>query len=160
MSGLVAKRELRLDVGEDVDDEPKAATITTKEAIEDLEYFCSSSNVKTVKQSLMLKKKIYKFKSKVSAVLSKISSILEQEELESLFLFVLQSAEDYLSVDGSSDELKMDVCVELLKSYCKDDDKLCKSVILMVQKRVKKITFYRRHRKKLYKVLIFFWKML
>ena len=111
MSGLVAKRELRLDVGEDVDDEPKAATITTKEAIEDLEYFCSSSNVKTVKQSLMLKKKIDKFKSKVSAVLSKISSILEQEELESLFLFVLQSAEDYLSVDGSSDELKMDVCV-------------------------------------------------
>lgn len=130
-----------------------------KVVIKDLNYFSSSSVVKDIKDNFEMKKKEDKFTKKIEVVLNSLSNLNldDDKQLHAVFLFVLQSAEDYFYMKRQNqkmDEMKKQIAVKLLKRFVKNDEKLCNQIINIVAEKVKKTSFYRRN-KKLFQKLFF-----
>ena len=121
-----------------------------KGVIGDIRGFNKSSQMKDIVEDIRLEKKKAKFHNKISTVLQNICRLhLEDEnQLQTLFLFVLQSAEDYIHSKETDkcDKIKMDLCIGLLKQFVQDDERLCKQIISIVAPRIKKSTFWRRNK--------------
>ena len=121
-----------------------------KEAVADINHFSSSSSSKALSTDLSLEKRKDKFCVKMQSVLDKIQRLnINDEQLEAVFVLVLQSAEDYLYCKDKikCETMKHDICIRLLKQFTKDDPVLCKQLIKFVQHRIKVTTAWRRHKK-------------
>ena len=117
-----------------------------KAIVGDIKSFSSSSNMKNVMNTVNADRRREKFVIKLNTILSKFSAIKLSEEddkrIELLFLFVMQSATDYLRDDKNKDE----VCIQLLRRFVSDDDDLCKNIMSIVRSKIKPLTFYRRNK--------------
>jgi len=121
-----------------------------KNTINDMSYFSSSSTMKKLQVDLNKSKKSLKFSEKIREVLKSIKKLNSDDEMHIVFLFVLQSCEDYL-YDHSTDE-KLDLCVALLKGFVNEDVKICRSFIKIVNGKIKKSTWLRRNQRRLTKL--------
>ena len=113
-----------------------------------------SSNMQSVVGSLNLDRRRRKFVEKVEDILKKFENIKldnDDERIKTLFLFVMQSANDYLEKDIKKDE----IVLELLKKIVTDEF-LCKNIINIVKERVKPLTFYRKYKHTILKGFGFF----
>lgn len=121
--------------------------IDYKDVLGNLDYFSSASNLKGVKEELILKKKTIKFIQKFKQVLSSINTDLIDKN--DLFLAVIQSAEDYIYIKDADKcaRVKDELCVELLKGYVNGDEAVCRQIIQAVSHKVKKTTVLRRNKK-------------
>ena len=116
-----------------------------KNVISDIKKMTNSSNMKSVVGTLNVERKRSKFYDKVEMILSRFDNIKlddDNEKIKILFLFVLQSANDYLHED--SEEKRQEMCVQLLKRFVKDDEYIAKSIMNIVKANVKPLSYYRR----------------
>jgi len=121
----------------------------TKEKVimQDINYFSKSSTMQKLKKDLAVSRKVRKFVDKVNGILEFVETLQCENKVELVFLFVLQSAEDYF--DPSHEELKREVCKKLLSKYVNGDEALCHSFMNLAGKNIKKSTSVRRAKKKL-----------
>jgi hypothetical protein len=134
-----------------------------KEAVADINHFSSSSSSKSLSTDLSLEKRKDKFAVKMQSVLDKIQRLnINDEQLEAVFVLVLQSAEDYLYCKDKikCEAMKHDICIRLLKQFTKDDPILCKQLIKFVQHRIKVTTAWRRHKKSVKTFFLRLWSSL
>ena len=110
--------------------EPILSCLDCKNTINDMSYFSSSSTMKKLQIDLNNSKKVLKFTEKISEVLKSIKKLNSDDEIHIVFLFVLQSCEDYL-FEHTAEE-KVAVCVSLLKGFVNDDLKICNAFIKIV----------------------------
>ena len=145
-------------------DDDSVPTDVLKDTLKSISQFNRSSSMRGITDDIALRKKVAKFEDKISGVLANIKrlNIENDDQLQTLFVFVCQSASDYLYLKDEAKclQVRTDLCVKLLKPFVKDDDKLCRSVIAIVQHRIKKSTWYRRNRQFLVKAGLFFLNML
>ena len=131
-----------------------------RSTVADIRQFSRSSSMGSIVSDIELIKKVSKFEVKIASVLENIKKldIQDDTQLQKLFLFVLQSCSDYIYVADADrcHKIKMDLCVKLLKPFVKDDETLCKSIINIVQSRVKPSTWLRRNKRFVIKVGKFF----
>ena len=121
-----------------------------REAVADINHFSSSSSSKSLSTDLCLEKRKNKFCVKMQSVLDKIQRLnINEDQLEAVFVLVLQSAEDYLYCKDKlkCEAMKHDICIKLLQQFTKDDPVLCKQLIKFVQHRIKLTTAWRRNKK-------------
>lgn len=155
------ERHLNLVIGDDDIQETQQTQTNRKdekEIVRDIDYFSTSSNLKHVKDKLLLDKKLKKFELKMRENLDIIDKCLNDDEsnVETLFIFVMQSFEDYIHTDADvKDKLKRELIPKLMRKIV-PDEKLALSIMNLVQRNIKKSTFYRRNKKKIYKAFIFF----
>ena len=116
-----------------------------KSVISDVRKMTNSSNMKKVVGSLDVQRKRQKFCMKVETILEKFGDIVlanNDERLQIVCLFVMQSAADYLHYD---DKDKVDaLCVELLKRFVNNDENLMRNVMNIVKQKIKPMTMYRK----------------
>ena len=161
---LLAKPKLTREITLSENDliEKEESVIDEKEIVEEIKFFSNASNLKGVQDQLLLQKKLKKFESKIVKHLAVIEKCLDSEEsLECLFLFAMQSFEDYIFMSNKDEKtklMKVVVC-RLLKDFVRDD-KLCLNLIKIVGKQIKASTLWRRNKKRIYKSIHFFLKML
>ena len=142
----------------DESSELKQDNLTTdqmKEFANDLKKLSTSSKTKSVVTTINLERKKEKFTSRVKNVLDKFDTIKldnQDEKLQLLFLFVMQSANDIL---GQSDETT-DICTSLLKPFVNGDENLTKNIMNIVKSKVKPLTMYRKYKHHLYHIASFF----
>ncbi len=123
-----------------------------KQNIADISYFNNSSNIQGVKSDLTLLKKKSKFESKMKNVLDSIKLVNKDDdnELKTVFHFVMQSAHDYFyhpNDQAKADTIKNEICENLLKPLVGDDVQLCRKVMALVADKIKGSTFYRRNKR-------------
>lgn len=126
----------------------------------DIEYFNTSSNMKDVRNEIYVQKKKKKFLDKVKGILEKIQSLdcaNNDENLKKIFVFVMQSAEDYIFNANDKErceKVKKEVCLQLLRPFTHDNEKLCRQFMALVANEIKKTTVFRRGRRVLNKVFL------
>tara|TARA_B100000073_G_scaffold347734_1_gene363097 strand:+ start:3310 stop:3780 length:471 start_codon:yes stop_codon:yes gene_type:complete len=135
-------------------DNSDPAPAPEKGILKDIEYFNKSSTMKKLKKDLMINKKIKKFTDKVNGILHVIDTFQCDSKLELVFLFVLQSAEDYF--DPADVDVKKAVCKDILCKYVNNDESMCESFIRLSEKNIKKTSIIRRAKKRSGKILGFF----
>jgi hypothetical protein len=137
----------------------KDATATSAEKVilKDIKYFSRSSNMRKLKNDLEVNKKIKKFNDKVIGILDTIDTFQCDNKIEMVFLFVLQSAEDYF--DPCHVEVKRDVCKKLLVKYTGGDEEACLGFMRLAEKNIKKTSPIRRFKKKTGKFMNWFFQM-
>ena len=139
-------------------DMPKASDATDiNDLLKNLQALSNSTKIQAVTKTMKRDEKRRKFIEKVDSVLSHLSKmcIFSENELENVTLFVLQSCEDFLTTAFTRDE-KIDICVDLLKRFTKDDHVLCKQIISFVIPKLKPSTFLRRNKKIICSMVYFF----
>ena len=141
--------------------EPVKEPANSKEVAKQINFFSSSSTLKDIKHDLLLNRKIEKFKKKVSGILQQIHYVLNEDDeelLKKLFVFVCQSAEDYIVLPKRDKKkcnmIKKEIVIEIMKEYV-IDVKLIGSIISMVMPSIKKSTIYRRNKKFIDKLFVF-----
>ena len=131
-----------------------------KSTMKDIQYFSKQSQMSNIIEDILLEKKKNKFIDKISTVLQTIQklNLKDEKQLQNLFLFVLQSAEDYIYTPNTEKctLVKNNVCIELLKQFVKNDIKLCQQIIAIVESKIKKSTLLRRNKKRLIRCFFFF----
>ena len=153
--------EIRLGA-DDLETEPATQSpshLQLKETTSAMGHFSKSSSTKKMIFDIEFERKRVKFVERMSHILENLKSLkMEQDELENVFTMVLQSAEDYLYCDDhlKCQATKDDVCVSLLKKFCKDDEALCRQMVSFLRYKVKPSTFYRRHKQQIFKGVRFF----
>ena len=133
--------------------------VNNKDTVKEIEFFSSSSSVSTIKKDLLLNQKIEKFKTKVQGILQQIHHVLDEDDeelLKKLFVFVCQSAEDYIIMPKKDKDkcnrIKKRIVTDMMKVYA-IDEKLIGSIINMVMPSIKKATMYRRNKRFIDKVV-------
>lgn len=128
-----------------------------KETLADIEKFSKSSHLSQLKQDVKLQRRVAKFRGKMTKVLSNLKK-MEMDELNSVFLFVMQSATDYLYCADTEkfERIKQEICAELLCPLTGGDVKLCCGIMKIVEKDIKKSTVFRRNKKNIARGLSFF----
>jgi len=141
--------------------QPVQESANNKDTVKEIEFFSSSSSVSTIKKDLLLNQKIEKFKTKVSGILQQIHVVLDEDDeelLKKLFVFVCQSAEDYIIMPKKDNDkcnrIKKRIVTDMMKVYV-IDEKLIGSIINMVMPSIKKATMYRRNKRFIDKVFFF-----
>ena len=129
--------------------EPILSCLDCKNTINDMSYFSSSSTMKKLQVDLNNSKKVLKFTEKITEVLKSIKKLNSEDEIHIVFLFVLQSCEDYL-YEHTTEE-KISICVSLLKSFVNGDVKICNAFFKIVDSKLKKTSWLRRNKKKIAK---------
>jgi hypothetical protein len=130
--------------------------------LSDIEYFNTSSNMKDVRNEIYIQKKKKKFVEKVRGILDKIQQlecVNKDDNLKKIFVFVMQSAEDYIFNANDKErceKVKKDICLELLRPFTHDNEKLCRQFMSLVANDIKKTTIFRRCRRVINK-LFFGW---
>lgn len=157
---LVVTNEIRLGV-EDLENEitPSPSNAELKEASNTMFHFSKSSSTKRMVSDIEFERKKTKFVERMSKILEALKSLkMEQDELESVFTMVLQSAEDYLycSDPVKCQESKEESCVFLLKKFTKEDEALCKQMVKFLRYKIKPSTLYRRNKRQLVRCAKFF----
>ena len=149
MSEILAKSPQHVNLGAD-------STLPNPEKVilKDIAYFNKSSVIKNLKKDLIVNKKIKKFTDKVNGILTVIETFQCENKFELIFIFVLQSAEDYF--DPTQDVVKRAVCKDILTKYVNGDDEMCTSLIRLAEKNIKKTNIIRRMRKQFGKFAGFF----
>ena len=133
-----------------------------KSFLKDLNYFTSSSSLQTIKMEIQIKKKVLKFNEKFKPIVQYFKLLYNEDnvdhtKLKSFFTIIVQSATDYLFIKNEKEQTKLiidTVCIELLKQFVNDDEKLCRSFICMVANKIKPNTWLRRNKK--YVIKVFF----
>ena len=142
--------------------QPVQESANNKDTVKEIEFFSSSSSVKTIKKDLLLNQKIENFKTKVEgSILRQIHHVLDEDDeelLKKLFVFVCQSAEDYIIMPKKDNDkcnrIKKRIVTDMMKVYV-IDEKLIGSIINMVMPSIKKATMYRRNKRFIDKVFFF-----
>ena len=153
--------EIRLGV-EDLENVPATQSPShteLKETTSAMGHFSKSSSTTKMIFEIEFERKRVKFIERMSHILENLKSLkMEQDELENVFTMVLQSAEDYLYCDDhlKCQATKDDVCVSLLKGFCKDDEALCRQMVSFLRYKVKPSTLVRRHKRQFIRGLKFF----
>ena len=116
-----------------------------KQFQKDLRKLTNSSKMKDVSNKLNLERKTSKFKATIEKVLSQFENIkhLDEKKIQTLFIFVMQSANDLVGDLRKSDEVK-DICKELLLVYVNGDENICKTIMDLSMEKVKPLTLYRK----------------
>jgi len=117
-----------------------------KAIVGDVKAFSSSSKMRNVMNAVNDDRRRSKFIEKINHILNQFNAIKlddNDKRVELLFLFVMQSATDYL---GNDDNNKDEICRELLVRFVKDDEDLCKNIMNLVRPRIKPLTFIRRNK--------------
>ena len=146
-------RKVTLD--ESCERQPNLTTDEMKEFANDLKKMSTSSRTKDVVQTINLERKKEKFTTRVQSILEKFDVIKldnTDEKLQTLFLFVMQTASDIL---GDSDETRA-ICLQLLKPFVNGDEYLTKNIMNIVKSKVKPLTMYRKYKHHLYHIASFF----
>ena len=105
-----------------------------------------SSHTKVVLNDLEQDRKKHKFIERIEKVLCKLENITidDDEKLQKLFFFVMQSCND-LYADIHTEQAQK-LCLQLLKRFFKDDEVLTKQVMTIVKPSIKKLTTYRKYK--------------
>ena len=165
MSTLLAKKqpkEREITLGdEDLTTPQNLEPQNYKEMLKDINVFNKSSTMNTIKSDLIMRKKLSKFEAKMAPVLATIQKIDNEDYLNQLFVFVLQSAEDYLYLPNKEkcNAIKKEICMQLLKPFVKDEV-VRNQIIKICLKNIKKSTLFRRNRKLLQNFFLGLVKML
>lgn len=119
-----------------------------KESYDQLRGFSNSSNAKPILADIIFQKRLNKFEVKMTHVLDHVKSLkIDEEQLQSIFIMVLQSATDYLHhTEPAKISQKTELIIKLLKPFTKDDAVMCKQLIKFVDGKIKPATFWRRNR--------------
>lgn len=141
MSEILAKHPLPVKSAE-----RSTANNDEKAILKDINYFNRSSNMRRLKKDLEVNKKIKKFQDKVADILAVIDTFQCEHKIETVFMFVMQSAEDYF--DPQNDDIKKSVCRKMLMKYVNNDAELYDGFYRLTEKNVKKSTPMRRLKKK------------
>ena len=124
--------------------------------IESLQKFSQSSSVNSLVIDLTLERRKAKFVSKISEILANLKQvdIHKLKELQVVYKFVMQSCEDYIQHKDA--QIKLDICVSLLKGFCNNDEELCRQIMGLVLPSVKPMTFWRKNKKLIRRGILFF----
>lgn len=130
-----------------------------KQTYEQLKSFSKGSNAKLIMVDIVFQKRLTKFEVKMTSVLDHVKSLkIDEEQLESVFVMVMQSACDYLyHTDPVKLALKDELIVKLLKPFTKNDSIMCKQLMKFVQCKVKPSTLWRRNKAFAKKCAFFLW---
>lgn len=135
-----------------------------KETLASIQKFSRSSSMRSITDDIALRRKVAKFEDKIGVVLQNIKklNVENDDQLQTLFIFVMQSCSDFIYIkdDVKCSQVRNDLCVKLLKGFVKDDEKLCRSIMSIVQPRIKPSTWLRRNRQNLLKCVVFFARIL
>ena len=129
-----------------------------KSIVLDIKQMSNSSNMKGVIENLDSQRKQQKFSEKIEIILKQFECIKldkDDERMQLLFLFTMQSANDYLQNDDKKDE----ICLQLLKQLVNDDEYLTKNIMNIVKSKVKPLTYYRRYKHNFMRLSVFFSRM-
>ena len=158
---LSVAHELRLGV-DDLDNEvvtPSPSHAELKDTASSMYHFSRSTSTKKMLSDIEFERKRSKFVERMSKILDNLKSLkMEQEELESVFTMVLQSAEDYLYCADpvKCQESKEECVISLLKGFTKDDEALCRQMVSFLKYKVKPSTLLRRHKRQIVRGVKFF----
>lgn len=150
---------LGLDAMEEELAKPSPSHTELKETSSAMYQFSRSTSTKKMLSDIEFERKKTKFVERMSKILDALRSLkMEQEELESVFTMVLQSAEDYLWCDDpvKCQETKEECVVSLLKGFTKDDEGLCRQMVSFLKYKIKPSTLYRRNRRQMVRCAKFF----
>ena len=129
-------------------------------SIQSLQKFSQSSSVNSLVNDLNLERKKAKFISKLGEILANLKhmKVENENDIQLIFKFVMQSAEDYLQhANKTKDmELKRDICIGLLKPFTANNEQLCFQVMKLVMPSVKPLTFWRKNKKLIRRGVLFF----
>lgn len=123
----------------------------TDELLKDIKAFNNSTSFKQTRTNFRLQKKRVKFLRKMEVIINAVNALPKDDnKLQSIFLFVLQSATDYIYDTNDveqSERLQNQAVLQLLKPMVNDSEELCQQIINIVKVKVKKSTWYRRNKK-------------
>lgn len=131
------------------------STEELKTIVNDVKKLSNSSNMKSVMVSVNEERKRKKFYEKINIILDKFESIKmenDDDRLQTLFLFVMQAASDYLFDESKRDE----ICIKLLCRFAKNDETLTVNIMNIVKSKVKKPTWFRKNKHNVYRLGSFF----
>lgn len=155
------QKAMRITEDDLLDEKQTSASVLSleemKSVISDIKKMSNSSNMKSVVSSINVERKRSKFYEKVEVILKKFDDIKldnNDERIQILFMFVMQSATDYLFDDCK--EKRDEICITLLKRFVNDDEFITKNIMNIVSSKVKPLTFYRKYKHSLLKGLGFF----
>ena len=157
MLPITNRKSLKLDDDAVIQDAKNLSVEEMKSTINEIKKITNSSNMKSVCGMLDVERKRVKFYEKVQIILEKFENIKldnDNERLQTLFLFVMQSATDYLHNDTK--EKREEICLNLLKPFVKDDEFLTRNIMNIVQGKVKPLTLYRKYKHSVLKGLAIF----
>jgi len=126
-----------------------------KSVMNDIKKMSNSSNIKPVMGTLNYSRKREKFNEKVTKILKKLDSIDisdADDEIKTIFLFVLQASSDYLDNGLETDKM----LINILKRFVNNDEFITKNIISIVKEKVKKMSLYRRYKKRVFNGCSFF----
>lgn len=159
---MPTKQTPSLALGDDAFDafEKPATHQDLRATCDHLKVFSKSSNAKSIIADVDYEKRLRKFETKMSVVLSQVKTLkLDEAHLEAIFVLVLQTASDYLhSPDPRKIVIRNDVVVKLLAPFTKDDGDIARKLIQFVSCKIKPSTLWRRNKAMVKKCVLFFLK--
>ena len=124
------------------------------QVVKDMQKMSNSTATRSIAKSNKSQERKDKFINRVKSIVDNFSSVKldeEDERVQTLFLFVMQMATDFLPEDEQKD-----VCLSVLKPVVNGDEELCRNIMSCVKKSVKPLTTYRLYHNRVLRLLRFF----
>jgi len=156
---MLPTRKINLDEeDEKVEDSRFLSQEDMKSFQHDINKISSSTRTKNVIVKLESERIKSKFVTRMGSILQKFDKIKidDDDKLQTLFIFVMQSANDILE----NDEEAYRLCLELLKQFVNNDEALCKGIMNIVKSKIKPLTFFRKYKHQMYRWATIFFQCL